>query len=274
MTLDIGPGSLDLGHEPLVIGHWTFKPLLRSKNSVDSFRHALNGVLLSFKTQRHLRVHFIVAVLVLIAGFVWRLPRAELLILIGAISLVILAELLNTALETVVDLVTTDYHPLAKVAKDVAAGAVLVASVNAALIGVLLFLDVPRLQERLHHPAAPEQATQTFAVGFVMLLLLLVIWKVKGGKGRFLHGGVVSGHSAIAFFLCTIIMLLSQHPLIAFVAILLALLVSQSRVECGVHTVREVLFGAMLGILIPVILYRMIPALLQSVAGRPLGAGS
>lgn len=247
--------------------------MLRSKSPIHSFRYALDGVLLSFKTQRHLRVHFVVAVLVLVAGFVWRLSRPELLILVAAISLVILAELFNTAIETVVDLVTTDYHPLARVAKDVAAGAVLVAAVNAALIGVVLFLDVDRLQRQLPVPETPENAVQTFAVGFVMLLLLLVIWKVKGGRGRFLHGGVVSGHSAIAFFLCTIILLLSRHPLIGFTAILLALLVSQSRVDAGVHTVREVLFGALLGMLIPVILYRMIPLLLRAVA-RPPGLGS
>jgi len=248
--------------------------VIRSKSPVDSFRFALNGVLLSFKTQRHLRIHFVMAVLVLLAGFVWRLSRAELLILVSAISLVILTELLNTALEAVVDLVTTDYHPLAKVAKDVAAGAVLVAAVNAALVGALVFLDIEQLQQKLRYPPAQEDAVQTSAVGFLMLLLLLVIWKVKGGKGRFLQGGVVSGHSAIAFFLSTIIVLLAHHPLVAFMAILVALLVAQSRVETGVHTVREVLFGALLGITIPVVLYRLIPVLLQQVGGRPLGAGS
>jgi diacylglycerol kinase (ATP) len=253
---------------------WHSVKVLRSKSPVASFRHALNGVLLSFKTQRHLRIHFVMAVLVLIAGFVWRLNRAELLVLVGAISLVILTELFNTALETVVDLVTAEYHPLAKVAKDVAAGAVLVASVNAALVGVLLFLDVEQIQRRLKYPEAHADAVQTFAVGFVMLLILLVIWKVSGGKGRFLQGGVVSGHAAIAFFLCTIILLIAQHPLVAFLAILMALLVSQSRVETGIHTVREVLFGALLGILVPVVLHRMIPVLLQHFAQRTLGAGS
>ena len=248
--------------------------MLRSKSPIDSFRYALNGILLSFKTQRHLRIHFGVAVLVLLAGFVWRLSRTELLILVFAISLVILAELFNTALETVVDLVTTDYHPLAKVAKDVAAGAVLVAAVNAALVGLLLFLDVEQIQRSLRYPPGREEAVQTFAVGFVMLLLLLVIWKVKGDRGRFLHGGVVSGHSAIAFFLCTLIVLLTQHPLVAFMAILLAMLVSQSRVDAGIHSVKEVLFGALLGILIPVLLYRLIPVVLQQVAGRLPGAGS
>jgi diacylglycerol kinase (ATP) len=242
--------------------------VLRPKSPVDSFRHALNGLLLSFRTQRHLRIHFVLAALVLVAGVVWQLSRAELLVLMVTVSLVLLAELLNTALEAVVDLVTPDYHPLARVAKDVAAGAVLVASVNAVIVGVLLFLDVEEIQRRLRFPAEHGDAVQTFAVGLVLLMLLLVIWKVKGGKGRFLSGGVVSGHSALAFFLCTIILLVSQHPLIAFVAVLLALLVSQSRVETGVHTLREVLFGALLGVLIPVILYRLIPLVWGTLAAR------
>lgn len=246
--------------------------MLRSKSPVDSFRFALNGVLLSFKSQRHLRIHFTLAVLVLVAGFIWRLPRAELLILIGAISLVILAELFNTAVETVVDLVTTDYHPLAKVAKDVAAGAVLVASVNAALVGMLLFLDVEQIQRSIQQQPVQEDAVRTFAVGLLLLLLLLVMWKVRGGKGRFLQGGVVSGHSAIAFFLATLMLMVSQHPLVAVLALLMAILVSQSRVESGVHTMREVLLGALLGMIVPVILYRMIPVLLSQL--RWSGSGS
>ncbi len=248
--------------------------MLRPKTPVDSFRHALNGLLLSFKTQRHLRIHFVVAAFVLMAGFVYRLNRGELLVLVGAISLVLIAELLNTALETVVDLVTTDYHPLAKVAKDVAAGAVLVAAVNAALIGLVLFLDIEQLRERLRFPEPAEDAVPTFAVGFVLLLLLLVIWKVRGNKGTFLRGGVVSGHTAIAFFLCTLILLLSQHPFVAFLAILIALLVAQSRVETGVHTLREALFGAFLGILIPVVLHRLIPIALHWMSQRLGMAGS
>jgi diacylglycerol kinase (ATP) len=247
--------------------------VLRPKRSVDSFRHALNGVLLSFKTQRHLRIHFLLALLVLLAGFVWKLPKAELLVLTGAISLVILAELFNTALETVVDLVTPEYHPLAKVAKDVAAGAVLVAAINAAVVGAILFVDLEEIRRRLEHSILPPDPVQVFAMGAVMLMLLLVIWKVRGGKGRFLQGGVVSGHSAIAFFLCTMIVLLTPHPLVGLLAILLALLVSQSRVEAGYHSLQQVLFGALLGILVPVVLYRMVPVLLHF-AARALGAGS
>jgi diacylglycerol kinase (ATP) len=247
--------------------------VLRPKNPIDSFRFALNGILLSFRTQRHLRIHFGVAVLALIAGFVWRLSRVELLILVIAISMVLLAELFNTALETVVDLVTMDYHPLAKVAKDVAAGAVLVTTINAAMIGAVLFLDTEQIQRLFLHPAEiPADVVRTLVVGFTLLLLLLVILKQRGKHGRFLHGGIVSGHSAIAFFLCTSLMMVARQPLISLLAVLLALLVAQSRVDAGIHSVREVALGALLGILIPVTLHAAIPMLLQAIAqNAPVG---
>jgi diacylglycerol kinase (ATP) len=241
--------------------------VLRPKNPIDSFRFALNGILLSFRTQRHLRIHFGVAVLALIAGFIWRLSRVELLILVIAISMVLLAELFNTALETVVDLVTMDYHPLAKVAKDVAAGAVLVTTINAAMIGAVLFLDTAQIQQLFLRPASiPSDLVRTLVVGFTLLLLLLVILKQRGAHGRFLHGGVVSGHSAIAFFLCTSMVMVARQPLISLLAVLLALLVAQSRVDAGIHSVREVALGALLGILIPVTLHAAIPMLLHAIA--------
>lgn len=244
--------------------------MLRPKTPIDSFRFALNGILLSFRTQRHLRIHFGVAVLALVAGFLWRLSRVELLILAIAISMVLLAEMFNTALETVVDLVTTDYHPLAKVAKDVAAGAVLITAINAALVGAVLFLDTEQIQglflPRATAPATHADVVRTLVIGFTLLLLLLVILKTRGKHGTFLHGGVVSGHSAIAFFLCTSLLMIARQPLISLLAILLALLVAQSRVDAGIHSVREVALGALLGILIPVTLHAAIPMLLHALA--------
>src|SRR5437588_2848148 len=193
----------------------------RPKNAFDSFRYALDGILHGFRSQRHMRFHFCAAVLVLLAGVIYGLNATELLVLTFAISLVIIAELFNTAIEAVVDLVTTTYHPLAKYAKDVAAGAVLIAALNACVVGVLLFLDVERIQHMVSRQPSTQVKFQTVIVTLVMLLVLLVIWKVLGNKGTFLRGGIVSGHSAIGFCLCTIILLLANNnPFVAFLAIL------------------------------------------------------
>jgi diacylglycerol kinase (ATP) len=245
----------------------------RPKNALDSFRYALDGILHGFRSQRHLRFHFCIAVLALLAGVVFGLKRAELLVLTLAISLVIITELFNTAIEAVVDLVTTAYHPLAKYAKDVAAGAVLIAALNACVVGVLLFLDVEHVQQLISREPSKQVEFQTVIVTLVMLLVLLVIWKVLGNRGTFLHGGIVSGHSAVGFCLCTIILLMSENPFVAFLAILMALIISQSRVEAGVHTMQEVFIGALLGIVLPVVLFRVVPEVLRHLTVHGAAAG-
>ena len=106
-----------------------------------------------------------------------------------------------------------------------------------------------------------------------MLLVLLVIWKVLGNKGTFLHGGIISGHSAIGFCLCTIILLMSNNPFVAFLAILMPLIISQSRVEAGVHTLQEVFIGALLGIVLPVVLFRVVPEVLRHLTVHGAAAG-
>jgi diacylglycerol kinase (ATP) len=244
---------------------------MRSKNAVDSFRYALDGILHGFRAQRHMRFHFIVAVLALLAGVVYGLTRAELLVLLFSIALVLITEMFNTAVEAVVDLVTQSYHPLAKHAKDVAAGAVLVAALNAVVVGLILFFDVDRIEELLIHRRDQQPGViQMIVITMVMLLVLLVIWKVLGGKGTFLHGGVVSGHSAVGFCICTIILLLSPNPFVAFLAILMALIIAQSRVEAGVHTLQEVFVGALIGIGLPVVLFYVIPEMMRHLSTRTL----
>jgi diacylglycerol kinase (ATP) len=245
----------------------------RPKNAFDSFRFALDGILHGFRSQRHMRFHFCVAVLALLAGVVYGLNATELLVLTFAISLVIIAELFNTAIEAVVDLVTTSYHPLAKYAKDVAAGAVLIAALNACIVGLLLFLHVEPVQRLISREPSLQVQFQTVIVTLVMLLVLLVIWKVLGNRGTFLHGGVISGHSAVGFCLCTIILLMSSSPFVAFLAILMAMIISQSRVEAGVHSIQEVLVGALLGILLPVVLFRVVPVVLRHLSIHAAAAG-
>jgi diacylglycerol kinase (ATP) len=100
---------------------------------------AYKGIVYSFKTERHLRFHFFTALLVIVLGFFFNLKVQEWLFIIYAIGSVIAAELFNTALERVVDLTKPGYHHLAALAKDIAAGAVLVTTVQAVIIGTIIF---------------------------------------------------------------------------------------------------------------------------------------
>ena len=119
------------------------KPPARARNFWQSLAFALAGVRHALHSQRNLRIHVTVAAVVIIAGFVLRINRTEWAVVVTLIALVIGLELLNTAIEALVDLTSPESHPLAKVAKDTSAGAILIVSLGSAAAGLIIFL--PRL---------------------------------------------------------------------------------------------------------------------------------
>ncbi|MDO8588783.1 MAG: diacylglycerol kinase [Armatimonadota bacterium] len=229
---------------------------MRLRNPLNGFKYAAEGVVHVFRTQRHMKFHFLIMALVLLLSLVWNLHRWEMLVLLFSISMVLVAEMFNTAVEALVDLVTQSYHPLAKFAKDIAAGAVLIAAINALAVGFLLFFgdnrweDVPELVG-VHKPTMPT----IFVVAAILTMVYLIIWKVAGGKGRLLKGGVVSGHTALGFFLAATIIFLRPGIPVAAMAVAMALLIAQSRVEGKIHTIKEVVLGALLAVAVSAGIY-------------------
>lgn len=226
------------------------------KNPLNGFKYAIEGVVHVLRTQRHMRFHFLTLVMVLVVSLAADLARWEILVLLFTITLVLTAEMFNTAIEAVVDLVTQTYHPLAKFAKDIAAGAVLITTINALAVGFLLFFGGDKLRNfpqeiGLHAPKWPTVMT----IAFILLVTMVTMWKVAGGKGKLWKGGIVSGHSAVGFFLAMTIIFMSQKTAIGIMAFLLAVLVAQSRVEGGIHTLREVVVGALLATGLSVVVY-------------------
>jgi diacylglycerol kinase len=106
---------------------------------LESFVHAWNGIAYVFRTQRNARVHLVCALAAITLGVALRLSPLEFVAIIFAIGAVVGAELINTVAEAIVDLVTDKYHPLAKIAKDVAAGAVLWSAMGAVAVGIVIF---------------------------------------------------------------------------------------------------------------------------------------
>ncbi|MCH7587674.1 MAG: diacylglycerol kinase family protein [Chloroflexi bacterium] len=109
--------------------------------------YGLAGIWYVLRTQRNAWIHSLATLAAISLGIWLRLSRADWALLVIAIGIVWLAELMNTALEALIDLVSPEIHPLAKVAKDVSAGAVLLTSVSAFVLGLLIFLQP--LRERM-----------------------------------------------------------------------------------------------------------------------------
>ena len=120
---------------------------MRSRNLLESFRYALAGLSYALRTQRNTRVHLTVSTAVVALGVWMGLTATQWAVLALTIGSVLVSEMLNTVAETLVDLVSPGYHPLARVIKDVTAGAVLLTSVVSVVVGLLVL--GPPLWERL-----------------------------------------------------------------------------------------------------------------------------
>ncbi|MBE3583244.1 MAG: diacylglycerol kinase [Limnochordaceae bacterium] len=230
----------------------------RSRSVVASFTYATAGLIYALRTQRNLRIHFLLALLATLLALSVGASRVELIGLVLTIALVICAELFNTAVETIVDMITRQYHPLARIAKNVAAAGVLVAALTALAVGYLIFF------ERLTHWTAPASSwlrRLPIHVTFLALVATSVfVVAAKAGQVPWrLQGGMPSWHSAVAFSLATSVWVLNPvHPALNILAALLAVLVAESRWEAGIHSVSEIVTGAVVGILVTLLLYQWV----------------
>jgi diacylglycerol kinase (ATP) len=228
---------------------------------LQSFNHAFQGLVHVVRHQRNMRIHFAVAFLVLLASLFVNLSRLELVVVIATICLVLISEMINTAVEAVVDIITDEFDPRAKIAKDVSAGAVLIAAINALVVAYLVFSDkVSGLSLDLVTVVRRSPTHLTFVA---LAIVVIVVIAVKAARGRLflLSGGLPSGHAAIAFagWAAVTFVTASVHPglLVSAVAFGMAALVAQSRVETGIHSVVEVVLGAILGIVVTMLIFQL-----------------
>ncbi len=230
---------------------------MKPSSWLESVNCAIEGILWSVRTQRHMRYHFLAAVSVLLLALFFRVSALEFLLLTFAVILVLFAELVNTAVEVVVDMVSPEFHPLAKRAKDVAAGAVLVVSIGALIAGYLVLSPhvFPGFSGDFRGLGLPTGGLSVISV--LVVTLLVVLLKACIGKGTPLHGGMPSGHAAVAFSIATSVALSQVGALTTLLALVLATMVSHSRLLLKIHTFWEVLAGTFLGVIVTLLLYWM-----------------
>jgi len=230
------------------------------KSVARSFSYALDGVMFVLRTQKHMQVHCAIIVLVLLAALGIRVSPSDMLMLMLAMALVLVTEMLNTAIESAIDISVSTYNPQAKAAKDVAAGAVLIAAFYSVVVGVTIFVTNATLIEAVQHmdraPGRPHLGeVQVVGLGIVLLGVIVAAIKRRSGRGSVLRGGVVSGHTAVGFFLGTCIFLFTRNLPATALAGALALLIAQSRVQASIHSLREVITGGVLGVAVALLFY-------------------
>lgn len=231
---------------------------MTSKRSIIwSFNYAIEGIVWALRTQRNMRVHIVLAILVTVGSLFLGIDRRGLLAIVFAISLVLVTELLNSAVEAAVDVATERYNPLAKIAKDTAAGAVLVAAINALIVAYLVLFEPVRdvMQNGLDLVTFARPDLTVIALGLVLLVVIAL--KAASRQGTWMQGGWPSGHAAIAFGASTIIGFVTGSGAALALAYFVAFLVVQSRVEAEIHTVTQSLVGSLVGILLVTLVFQV-----------------
>lgn len=235
---------------------------LKNDNFIEAWYNAINGIIYTATTQRNFRIQLILAVIVLALSLFYGLGTTEFLCLVFALFFVIFAEMVNTAIETVVDLFVDVYHPKAKIAKDVAAGAVVLSACNALIVGYFIFFNAENMKaisDSIFNNMVKSPQHLAF-VAIILVVIAVVAIKAscskKKERGQLIKEGFVpSGQSAIAFAVLTAIWINSKDIVTFTLALVLSLLVVGNRVYNNARTKAEVVFGACMGVLIVMLVY-------------------
>ena len=233
---------------------------MKNKNFFTGVNRAVLGLIKAIKTERNLKVELACAVLVLTGSLFFKLNTVELVILIFTITLVITTELINTAIECSLDaMFGNKRNALVKKAKDVAAGAALLTSLNALFVGYVLFYTKIAHSNLNVFTKLKQTPVYVTLIGIVITVVMTLIIKSFTSHNKALRGGMPSGHSSVAFGVATAIGFLAEDishgTIIILLAYVLAFLVAQSRIEGKIHSTLEVFAGALIGIFITMLIF-------------------
>lgn len=230
----------------------------KNKNFVTALHHSIDGVIKAFKTERNLRIDYLIALVVMIAGVVLGLDKTEFVCLCLTIGFVLFSEMMNSVSEYIVDLITDKYDNRAKAAKDIAAGGVLISSGISVIVAYFLFADKLQNATSAFLSAAISSRGNIFMTILFAIVVTVVILKGWLGRGEeYAHTGP-SLNVALAFGLTTYASLITRSFLVGAVCAVLSLMIFVLKVTNTKARKINMLFSAALGILIVLFVYQLV----------------
>lgn len=228
---------------------------MKSDSWSKSLNYAIEGILFAVKSERNLKIHILISIFVLILALFIDITPLEYIVLAITISIVIAFELMNTAIERVVDVMFNEKCEEAKRIKDIAAGAVLMAAFGAIFVGYFTVFNRVKKGYWAYMLKTPASMDHIAIVSVVVVSFTVILLKSIFNKGTPLHGGMPSGHAAVAFSILVSTIFISKSFVISILVLLLSILVSYSRVQLDIHTKREIVFGGAIGSVITFLLF-------------------
>ncbi len=231
----------------------------KNHSLLESFNSAFNGIFFVFKNERNFKIHTIIGIFVILMALFLHIPFTEVLIILLFISLVMVCETVNTAIELLAENIDEKDLPMVKTVKDIGAAGVLVSSIFAFISGYLIFIKYfPEGFRNIFENIANSSSYFTFII-LLVVVFLSVILKIITEEKFSLAGGMPSIHSGIAFSIWTAISFFTfkDYPVISPLVFLLSFWVAQSRIEKKVHQIIEVITGGILGIIVTILLFQI-----------------
>ncbi|HNQ34718.1 MAG TPA: diacylglycerol kinase [bacterium] len=215
---------------------------------LESFDHAFRGLLFCARRERNFQIHLIIAGAVLVGSLFLNLSLLEFYVLILVITMVLVAEMVNTAFEKLADLVAPEQSRRVRDLKNIGAACVLVVAAVSVLIGYLILGTHLAFYSPSALRAVQNSPWYLTVVALLATIVAVLFLKRRLQSRSLFHGGMPSGHAAVSFALVTGIFFTSGgNLLVTALALPLAVLVAQSRVRRDIHTWPEVIYGALLG---------------------------
>lgn len=223
---------------------------------LESLDHAFRGLLDCIRRERNFRIHVIFALFVLPGSVFLGLSLVEFLVLLLVVALVLVAELVNTALEKTLDLLAPERSMKVREIKNIGAAFVLVGAVVSLFTGFMLL--------GAHLPARAGGAVLAVrgspwyltVIGLMLTVLAVLFLKTRFRSRSLFRGGMPSGHAAFSFAMLAAVFYTTASPVAMLMVLPLAALVAQSRVRRGIHTWAEVIYGALLGLGLVTLLFQ------------------
>lgn len=234
------------------------EPKMKNSNFLDACQNALDGIIYAVTTQSNIKKQLVIAVIVMLVSLFFDLSKAEFLCLMFTVILIIVAEMINTAIETVVDLYTDLYHPKAKIAKDVGAGAVVITAINAIIVAYFLFFEkISTIGLKIIEEVVNSPVHLAF-VAVLLTVIVIVTLKAAATKNnhKFIKENFMpSGQTAVAFAGLTIIWLTTRNVVVFTLCLVLSLIIGINRYENKKRSISEIIVGACVGIMVVILLY-------------------
>ncbi len=230
----------------------------KNKTFFIAMGHALDGIIRAFKTERNLRIDYIIGLFVLVLSLFFNFTKTEFACICLTIGFVIFSEMINSTVEYIVDLMTDKYDDRAKAAKDIAAGGVLISSIVAVAVAYFLFMDKLKYATTSVLTSILESKTHIFFTIIFAITLLIIILKGIFGKHYKYSKAFPSARIAFSFGATMYLYLITKSLLVSGVSLLLSLIICQLKSDEDKAGIYHIIFSAALGILVVLVIYQIV----------------